>query len=225
MGLCVPRLKRKREREKEKIRQRSQRARERRQRDWGKCLLPSHKNLGEKGVKIQKNWSLMVSSLCVYARAQNQHKRGEKFVTTNRSSLKNARVPFNLPNSGRLCGVPCFLNRTKIIMCLKESVWIQNDDINIERKKREMMTRNKLSFALFISHNGALLLCLRRFRRAKRILLSSSKPTTQNKPSYLSPYAHRPDHSLSLSLSLNDERELLCFFPFENLGRMLNPTP
>lgn len=84
---------------------------------------------------------------------------------------------------------------------------------NTERKKREMMTRNKLSFALFISHNGALLLCLRRFRRAKRILLSSSKPTTQNKPSYLSPYAHRPDHSLSLSLSEWRTRASV-FFPF-----------
>ena len=87
-----------------------------------KMSAPITQKLGGKVGENSKNWSLIVSSLCVYARAQNQHKRGKKFVTTNRSSLKNARVPFNLPHSGRLCGVPCFLNRTKIIMCLKESV-------------------------------------------------------------------------------------------------------
>ena len=76
------------------------------------------------------------------------------------------------------------------------------------------MVRNTLSFALFISQHEAFLLCLRTIRRAKRALLSS-KTTTRNKSSYLSPYAHRPDHSLTLSLSKNDERELLVF-SFQN---------
>ena len=55
---------------------------------------------------------------------------------------------------------------------------------------------------------------LRNIRRAKRVLLSS-KTTTRNKSSYLSPYAHRPDHSLTLSLSKMTKESPWCF-PFQN---------
>lgn len=77
---------------------------------------------------------------------------------------------------------------------------------DLDERGNETMVRNTLSFALFISQHEALLLCLRTIRRAKRALLSS-KTTTRNKSSYLSPYAHRPDHSLTLSLSLKMTNE------------------
>ena len=85
---------------------------------------------------------------------------------------------------------------------------------DLDERGNETMVRNTLSFALFISQHEALLLCLRTIRRAKRVLLSS-KTTTRNKSSYLSPYAHRPDHSLTLSLSLKMTNESSLCFPFQ----------
>lgn len=107
-------------------------------------------------------------------------------------------------------------NKNQNVFNKRVSLNPKRDDFE---RGNETMLRNTLSFALFISQHEALLLCLRTIRRAKRALLSS-KTTTRNKSSYLSPYAHRPDHSLTLSLSKNDEQRelLLCFFPFRKTG-------
>ena len=47
--------------------------------------------LGEKGVKIQKNWSQW-SPLCVYARPQNQQHKREKYVIKTLSEKECART-------------------------------------------------------------------------------------------------------------------------------------
>jgi hypothetical protein len=72
---------------------------------------------GENSKKLEPN-----GLLCAFMRVHRINNTNAKSTSSKHSLRKNARVPFNLPNSGRLCGVPCFLNRTKIRTCLKESV-------------------------------------------------------------------------------------------------------
>ena len=102
-------------------------------------------------------------------------------------------------------------NKNQNVFNKRVSLNPKRDDFE---RGNETMLRNTLSFALFISQHEALLLCLRTIRRAKRVLLSS-KTTTRNKSSYLSPYAHRPDHSLTLSLSLKMTNESSLCFSFQ----------
>ena len=107
-------LKEKREREKEKIRQRSQREKDKEEVEENVSLGGKG---GENSKKLEPN-----GLLCAFMRVHRINNTNAKSTSSKHSLRKNARVPFNLPNSGRLCGVPCFFNRTKIITCLKESV-------------------------------------------------------------------------------------------------------
>ena len=166
--------------------------------------------LGEKGVKIQKNWSLMVSfvRLCASTESTTQTRK-VRHQNTLWERMRAYRLISQTPAVFAAC--PVFKSNKNQNVFKRVSLNPKRDDFE---RGNETMLRNTLSFALFISQHEALLLCLRTIRRAKRALLSS-KTTTRNKSSYLSPYAHRPDHSLTLSLSKNDERELLVF-SFQN---------
>ena len=166
---------------------------------------------GEKGVKIQKNWSLMVSfvRLCASTEPTTQTRK-VRHQNTLWERMRSYRLISQTPAVFAAC--PVFKSNKNQNVFKRVSLNPKRDDL--DERGNETMVRNTLSFALFISQHEALLLCLRTIRRAKRALLSS-KTTTRNKSSYLSPYAHRPDHSLTLSLSKNDERELLVF-SFQN---------
>ena len=164
--------------------------------------------LGEKGVKIQKNWSLMVSFVRLCASSE---------PTTQTRKVRHQNTLWERMRSYRLISqTPAVFAACPVFKSNKNQNVFKRVSLNPKRDEREneTMVRNTLSFALFISQHEALLLCLRTIRRAKRALLSS-KTTTRNKSSYLSPYAHRPDHSLTLSLSKMTNESSLCF-PFKN---------
>ena len=152
--------------------------------------------LGEKGVKIQKNWSLMVSfvRLCASTEPTTQTRK-VRHQNTLWERMRAYRLISQTPAVFAAC--PVFLIERKSYKCLKESVWIQNDDLE---RKRERWWCWETSFkrAFYFTQSSSSLFA-RLFRRAKRMILKQQ----HDKPSYLSPYAHRPDHSLSLSLSLS----------------------
>ena len=167
--------------------------------------------LGEKGVKIQKNWSLMVSfvRLCASTEPTTQTRK-VRHQNTLWERMRSYRLISQTPAVFAAC--PVFKsNKNQNVFNKRVSLNPKRDDFE---RGNETMLRNTLSFALFISQHEALLLCLRTIRRAKRALLSS-KTTTRNKSSYLSPYAHRPDHSLTLSLSLKMTNESSLCFSFQ----------
>ena len=167
--------------------------------------------LGEKGVKIQKNWSLMVSfvRLCASTEPTTQTRK-VRHQNTLWERMRSYRLISQTPAVFAAC--PVFKSNKNQNVFKRVSLNPKRDDL--DERGNETMVRNTLSFALFISQHEALLLCLRTIRRAKRVLLSS-KTTTRNKSSYLSPYAHRPDHSLTLSLSKMTKESPWCF-PFQN---------
>lgn len=58
---------------------------------------------GENSKKLEPN-----GLLCAFMRVHRTNNANAKSTSSKHSLRKNALVPFNLPNSGRLCGVPCF---------------------------------------------------------------------------------------------------------------------
>ena len=175
-----------------------------------KKRLRKMSRLGEKGVKIQKNWSLMVSfvRLCASTEPTTQTRK-VRHQNTLWERMRSYRLISQTPAVFAAC--PVFKSHKNQNVFKRVSLNPKRDDFE---RGNETMLRNTLSFALFISQHEALLLCVRTIRRAKRALLSS-KTTTRNKSSYLSPYAHRPDHSLTLSLSLKMTNESSLCFPFK----------
>ena len=92
------------EREKEKIRQQKRRSQ---QREKDKEKVEENVSLGGKGGENSKKLEPN-GLLCAFMRVHRTNNTNAKSTSSKHSLRKNALVPFNLPNSGRLCGVPCF---------------------------------------------------------------------------------------------------------------------